>query len=337
MDRSNAHALFTATASSPHVAALWGWELSNEVVPDKVAPAAWVADVAALKADAAAAFSAQGLAPPPFVGPDQSCCTAQKDVAAALPTPGILSAITYHEYPECTLATAGGVVLEPACLLHIDSDAAGAVAAAALAPPPAPQVWMGEGADHSGGGVAGLTDTFASSFYTAWLYGASAQNGVSLTARQCLSGGDYELLQRGSFAPNPDFWTVWLFKTLFGGGVGVRAVEASAPPTSGVRVFAFEAAAGTGGTLALLALNLQLGTPVAISIGGSGAGRARTEFHLTSPNVTAPHGDVFCNGEQLNMDPGTHAPPAWRGLGRPGAAGSPLTLAPASIAFVLLQ
>ena len=63
-----------------------------------------------------------------------------------------------------------------------------------------------------------LTDTFRSSFYLAWLYGATAVAGVELTARQCLSGGDYELIQRVRFQPNPDLWTVWLFKTLMGGG-----------------------------------------------------------------------------------------------------------------------
>ena len=337
MDRSNARALFAATAAARGVSgALWGFELSNEVVPQTISADAWVADVAALKVDAEAAFSAQGLPPPPFVGPDQSW-GGLEGVAAASP-PSLLAAMTYHEYPQCTYSATAGLVLSPACLYKIDSDAASAMAAAAHSPPPLPQVWMGEGADHSGGGVAGLTDTFVSSFYTAWLYGSTAANGVTLTARQCLSGGDYELLQRVNFAPNPDFWIVWLFKQMCGGGVGVRSVAASANATAtGVRVFAFEAGKGTGGALVLLAINLQLGNGVAIHIEGSGAGLSRTELHLTSANITEPHGGVLCNGVPLKMNPATHAPPDWRGLGVPAAAGSSLVLAPASIAFVLLQ
>ena len=72
------------------------------------------------------------------------------------------------------------------------------------------QGWAGETADHSGGGIPGLTDTFRSCLYYAWQLGALPAAGVPLAARQCLSGGDYELLQRVGFAPNPDFWVAWL-------------------------------------------------------------------------------------------------------------------------------
>jgi hypothetical protein len=227
----------------------------------------------------------------------------------------------------------------PECLLAIDSHASKVVAITAAAPAPAPAAWMGEGADHSGGGVPGLTDTFRSSFYTAWLYGASAAAGVQLTARQCLSGGDYELLQRdeGGFAPNPDYWTVWLFKALIGGAGGATAynVTHSAPPEqTGVRVFAFTAAGRTG-AVALLALNLQSGTAVEVSLQGLGVGGARTEYHL-SGNASEVHGQVACNGKPLLMDAVTHAPPGVQGLGVAAAAGSPLLLQAGDIAFAVI-
>jgi hypothetical protein len=340
---ANAAAIFAATAASPHAAdGFYGFELSNEVVPGTVAPAAWGRDAAALKELARAAFAARGLPAPPLVGPDQSCCEAQVGVMAATP-PGVISALTFHQYPECTApAQAAGLVLQPSCLSAIDTHSAGAVAAAAGGPGAAPPVWMGEGADHSGGGVPGLTDTFRSSFYTAWLYGASAASGVELTARQCLSGGDYELLQRdgGGFAPNPDFWLLYLFKNLVNGAQGATArnVTHSAPPTStGVRVFAFSP--GTCAPvprLALLALNLQTDTAVTVTLAGQDWGGPRTEFHL-SGNASAVHGDVACNGNVLRMDPATHAPPPVQGLGVPAAPGSPLLLQPGGIAFVLIR
>jgi hypothetical protein len=200
---------------------------------------------------------------------------------------------------------------------------------------------MGEGADHSGGGVAGLTDTYRSSFYTAWLYGASAAAGVELTARQCLSGGDYELLQRdaGGFAPNPDYWVLYLFKALVNGASGAEAYNVShsiSPLATGVRVFAFSAAGGApGGALALLALNLQTETAVAVTLAGARTGGARVEYHL-SGNLTQPHGAVACNGNVLAMDAGSHAPPPVAGLGVPAAAGAPLLLQPGGIAFVVI-
>ena len=97
MDYSNAAAIFNATAADPHAAdGFFGFELSNEVVPNTVSGAAWGRDAAALKAMARDAFAARGLPAPPMVGPDQSCCDAQKDVIAATP-PGVISALTYHE------------------------------------------------------------------------------------------------------------------------------------------------------------------------------------------------------------------------------------------------
>ncbi len=335
MNRSNAEALFAATATSQYASSLWGFELSNEVVPGTISPAAWSADAAALKASATTIFSTSGLSPPPMVGPDQSCCSAQQGVIETI-QPGVLTALTYHEYPECVDNSANGMVFSPTCLDRVRNDAVEVVAIANSANGTSkPAAWMGEGADHSGGGVVGLTDTFRSSFYVAWLYGATAVSGVELTARQCLSGGDYELIQRVGFQPNPDFWTVWLFKTLMGGGASVFNVTSSVPVTSGVVVFAFSAATITGATHVLLAVNLQVNTTVSVALLGDALNFARTEFHL-SGDVTVEHGDVQCNGNVLKMDATTHMPPSWQTLGVPANAGSTLTLAPASITFVLL-
>lgn len=49
MDLSNVKALMQATVASPYVKALWGFEFTNEVVPNTIAPAAWAADMTAIK------------------------------------------------------------------------------------------------------------------------------------------------------------------------------------------------------------------------------------------------------------------------------------------------
>jgi hypothetical protein len=183
-----------AAAASPHASALWGFEISNEVVPNTITPAAWSADAERLSAAAAPLFAAAGLPPPPFAGPAQGGCSALGGVASTI-AKGVLGALTYHQYPEC-LAADPSFTLTPSCLGNLDAQATGCVAAAEPAPgPPFPAVWAGETADHSGGGIPGLTDTFRSSFYYAWQLGALPLSGVELGARQCLSGGDYELLQ----------------------------------------------------------------------------------------------------------------------------------------------
>lgn len=346
MNISNAVAIIAAAAASPHVSALWGFELSNEVVPNTISPAAWSRDAASLSAAAAPLFAAVGLPTPPFAGPAQGGCLALGGVAATIPK-GVLGALTYHQYPECVSADPA-FTLNPSCLDQLDSQATGCVAAAAPAPgPPFPAVWAGETADHSGGGVPGLTDTFRSSFYYAWQLGALPANGVELAARQCLSGGDYELLQRGSFAPNPDYWVAWLFKALFGGAVPSQAYNVSmdvATDISGVRAFAFSPSVASNSTAAgggILAMNLGSSPmdgghngSIALVLAGVGiAGRDRIEYHLTSLNVSEPHGAVLCNGVPLAIDPVTHAPQPWQGLGVRVAGGVPVTLAPASIVF----
>ena len=87
-----------------------------------------------------------------------------------------------------------------------------------------PSIYHFYSADHNGGGVANLTDTFISSFYYAWQLGALPLYGVELAARQTLSGGDYELLQRGTFEPNPDYFVAWLFRALIGGNASAFVV-----------------------------------------------------------------------------------------------------------------
>jgi len=106
---------------------------------------------------------------------------------------------------------------------------------------------------------------------------------------------------------------------------------------TGVRVFAFDAAPATGAATALIAVNFNIvgGATFLIDLLGEGvAGAARVEWHLAGePGVS--HAPVTCNGLPLAFSIG--APPDWRTLGISAAAGAPLVLAPASVAFALVQ
>jgi hypothetical protein len=224
--------------------------------------------------------------------------------------------------------------MDPSCLAGLEAEAAGAVAAAATGPAPHPAVWAGETADHSGGGVAGLTDTFRSCFYYATQLGVLPTLGVELAARQCLSGGDYELLQRyGGFAPNPDFFVAWLFKALIGGGASAFNVTQSvAPAVAGVRVFAFSAPPSSGASFSLLVVNLRAaGPPTTVTLAGPGiAGRPRTEWVLAG-NLTAENGAVTVSGHAVPLDPVTHLPPPVATLGVP--ATGDMVVPPATVVF----
>ena len=67
-------------------------------------------------------------------------------------------------------------------------------------------LWVGEGALHASSGVDGMTNTFVSSLWYAHTLGQLARNGVGMLSRQTLLGGDYEIVNRTTGAPNPDFY-----------------------------------------------------------------------------------------------------------------------------------
>lgn len=341
MDLSNIEALVAATAASPHARkGFYGFEFTNEIFGyGPISSAAWGADAAAVRRLLEHAFPRGET--PPLMGADST-----KVGALASVPPGTLHALTYHEYPECRFGipnTSTWAVLPPACLAGVDRTAERyAVEAAAAAPQPgnaSVRVWSGEAADYGGGGLA-ITESFVGSFWYAWRLGALPALGVELAIKQTLVGGEYEMLQHGAgFAPNPDYWVAWLFKSLVGGGADALNVTTSvATNVSGVRVFAFMRS--SGGTVAALLLNLNRVNGSAVHISGAGDRTAlpRTEYHVTASaadwNPEVPHTKLSCNGIRLVPGPGTHLPPTLQSLGKPAVAGSAVSLAPASIVFV---
>jgi len=166
--------------------------------------------------------------------------------------------------------------------------------------------------------------------------GALPLNGVELAARQCLSGGDYELLQRTDFEPNPDYFIPWFFRYLIGGGASAFNVSHSVPfMLSGVRVFVFSATMQSKGSYTILAMNLQTGgDPISVTLEGSLGSRPRVEYHL-SGDLTESHGTVSCNGKPLDIDAVTHLPPSIASLGISGSG--PLVLKNSTIVFASIS
>lgn len=103
------------------------------------------------------------------------------------------------------------------------------VDAAAGLPQPR-RVVLGEGGPHNGGGIGGITNTFASSSYYLDALGALPRAGVTGFNRQALVGGDYELLNRTTFLPNPDYWVAYGYRLLVGPRVLHTAAVAPEDP-----------------------------------------------------------------------------------------------------------
>ena len=68
----------------------------------------------------------------------------------------------------------------------------------------APSIWMGEAGGAYNSGAHGMSDRFHSSFWYLDSLGVLAQRGHQTFCRQTLVGGNYGLLHKATFEPNPD-------------------------------------------------------------------------------------------------------------------------------------
>lgn len=102
------------------------------------------------------------------------------------------------------------------------------------------RVVLGEGGPHNGGGIMGVTNTFASSSYYMDALGLLPVVGVTGFNRQALVGGDYELLNRTTFLPNPDYWVAYGYRLLVGPKVLTTFALAPTDPVlnASLRVYA---------------------------------------------------------------------------------------------------
>ena len=101
------------------------------------------------------------------------------------------------------------------------------------------QTWMGETGGAYDSGCRGSTNTFMSGFWYLNSLGGFALNGHDMFCRQTLTGGNYELINKVTNIPNPDFYSTLLFGKLMGKkvlGASVSSIDDSAYDT--FRVYA---------------------------------------------------------------------------------------------------
>ena len=78
------------------------------------------------------------------------------------------------------------------------------------------ELWVGESAAAWHSGRDGVTNAWCSSFWFADTLGHLAQYNHTGFCRQTLVGGNYGLLNRTTFSPNPDWFVSKLYKKLMG-------------------------------------------------------------------------------------------------------------------------
>ncbi|VVA34923.1 PREDICTED: heparanase [Prunus dulcis] len=222
-------------------------------------------------------------------------------------------------------------------------------------------IWVGEsgGAYNSGG--RNVSDTFVDSFWYLDQLGMSAKYNTRVYCRQSLVGGNYGLLNRTSFVPNPDYYSALLWHRLM--GQGVLAVNSNA--SADLRIYAHCARGRAGITVVLI--NFSNDTDFIVNVENildfnlgaherniskesyfkrslkktvSWVGRKaldkpvyREEYHLTPKNRNLRSKTMVLNGAPLEITKDGNIPelePAHV------LANSPLTISPLSIKFVVL-
>eukprot|EP01084_Bolivina_argentea_P004809 9111_1 len=126
----------------------------------------------------------------------------------------IQRALTYHHYPNCGSPNGNISVFNLGCLSSIEFMAINYTTM--LADQYNVDVWMGEGSEHSGGGVLNLTNVFVSSFYYLYQLCELATYGVKGSMRSDLVGGYYELINHTTSIPTPDYWMLYMWRQFIG-------------------------------------------------------------------------------------------------------------------------
>ncbi|KAJ7529160.1 hypothetical protein O6H91_15G035800 [Diphasiastrum complanatum] len=96
------------------------------------------------------------------------------------------------------------------------------------------QAWVGESGGAYNSGQHLVSDAFLSSFWYVDQLGMAACFNTQVYCRQSLVGGNYGLLNRTTFQPNPDYYSAFLWKEL----VGTQVLATNVIATPKLRAYA---------------------------------------------------------------------------------------------------
>lgn len=115
---------------------------------------------------------------------------------------------------------------------------------------------------------------------------------VSVAARQCLMGGYYELVNKTTFQPNPDYWGAYVYTKL----IGQRAYTTTVTQQDSVYVFAYDLKEAPDRHVLML-LNNDKSASSTVDISFSNAVMAYT--YTMTGDVTSDQ--VTLNGVELTL------------------------------------
>ncbi|XP_062116611.1 heparanase-like protein 1 [Humulus lupulus] len=159
--------------------------------------------------------------------------------------------------------------------------------------------WVGEsgGAYNSGG--RNVSDTYIDSFWYLDQLGMAAVYNSKVYCRQSLIGGNYGLLDKDTFLPNPDYYSALLWNQLM--GENVLSVMTNASPF--LRIYAHCAKERAGITLLLINISNQTEFILKIENGLSELVNPKTTIHIQSSFIRGIKRSVSWVGRKTSDEP----------------------------------
>jgi len=358
LDLTNIEALLTY--AKEHGIPLYGVELGNELCK-KISPSLYAADYRHLKSLLGNIWPQESEGERPLLigndcniwppgskserlGNDTTTKASYLEEWLPLLNDAVLDVITYHRYVGYGLdKNLETQIMTPEFLNKIMPQSVNMLREKYA---PSAQIWVGEGAAAWHSGREGVTDRWTSSFWYADALGRLSQHNHSGYCRQTLVGGNYGLLDRTTFRPNPDFFVGLLFHKLMGNVVMKPAVAISSSSSSSstdnavLRVYA-HCTRGQAGAVTLLVINIDPHTnfrlilneenPSAKHVTGSLL-YPRDEYVLSALSLEAR--DIEMNGSPLHVTTSADLPPL---VPKTVFTNSELVVSPHTISFFDLK
>jgi heparanase 1 len=193
-------------------------------------------------------------------------------------------------------------------------------------------LFVDESASAYNSGQNGTTNTFLNSlWYTVQLGVLAASRNHYAFCRQALVGGFYELVDKYSYEPNPDYYILLLWKQLMGNRVLNTANVTTGRPNS-LYVYS-HCSAMKKGFISLAIVNNDLKNAAKIKFNTNSKVSVRTDYTLSTGGATLRSRKMRLNGKILQTDKSGNLPDL---VGNSMKMDQILTLAPRTIAFVHL-
>ncbi|BBN16020.1 hypothetical protein MPTK1_7g02870 [Marchantia polymorpha subsp. ruderalis] len=194
---------------------------------------------------------------------------------------------------------------------------------------PAIKAWIGESGGVYGSGRHGVSDTFIDAFWYLDELGTASLFNTKVFCRQSFVGGNYGLLDRSTFEPNPDYYGALLWRRL----MGERVLFINVLTLDYISAYAHCQKDNKGGVTVLL-LNFSNTTTASFNFNflGSNKFSFRHEYHMSPADGNITSQVVLLNGQPLAVTSDGKIP---RLLPVNKAPFEPISLKPLTYAYIV--